>query len=110
MDNGSAVNILYWDTYQKIGLRRVNLIPSTFPLYGFTRDTVIPEGTIKLAVTLVEPPRTAAVMIDFLIVKIPSTFNRVLGRPLLKTLKAITSIHYLTMKFPTAARRGQVRE
>ena len=32
-----------------------------------------------------------------------------LGRPLLKALKAVTSIHYLTMKFPTAAGIVQVR-
>ena len=56
VDNKSAINILYWEAYQKIGLRRTNLIPMTFPLYGFTRDSVIPKGTIKLAVTLREPP------------------------------------------------------
>ena len=44
----------------------------------------------------------AIVMIDFLIVKCPSAFNGVLGRPLLKTLKAVTSIQCLTIKFPTA--------
>ena len=46
-------------------------------------------------------------MIDFLVVKCPSAFNGVLGRPLLKSLKAMTSIHCLTMKFPTAAGIGQ---
>ena len=48
-------------------------------------------------------------MINFLIVKCPSAFNGILGRPLLKALKAVTSIHYLIMKFPTAAGIGQVR-
>ena len=80
----------------------------TFPLYGFTGDSVIPKGTIMLAVTLGEPPRMETVMIEFLIVKCPSTFNEVLGIPLLKALKAITSIHYLTMKFPTTSGIGQV--
>ena len=57
VDSRSAINILYWDAYQKIGLRRSDLTPTTSPLYGFTGDSVIPEGTIKLAVTLGEPPR-----------------------------------------------------
>ena len=85
------------------------MTPMTSPLYGFTGDSVIPEGTIKLTVTLREPPQTVTVMIDLLTVKCPLAFNGVLGRPLLKALKAVTSIHYLIMKFPTAAEIGQVR-
>ena len=69
---------------------------------------MIPEGTIKLAVTLREPPRVATVVIDFLVVKYPSAFNGVLGRPLLKAFKAMTLIHCLTMKFLIAAGVGQV--
>ena len=56
VDNGSAVNILYWGAYQKTGLRRADLTPTTFHLYGFVRDSVILERTIKLVVTLGEPP------------------------------------------------------
>ena len=52
----------------------------------------------------------ATVMIEFLMVKCPSAFNGVLGKPLLKALKEVTSIHCQTIKFPTAAGIGQVRE
>ena len=48
-------------------------------------------------------------VIDFLVVKCPSTFNGVLGRLSLKALKAVTSIHYLTMKFLIAVRISQVQ-
>ena len=34
VDSGSIVSILYWDAYQKIGLRRADLTPTTSPLYG----------------------------------------------------------------------------
>ena len=51
----------------------------------------------------------AIVMIDFLLVKCQLAFNRVLYRPLLKALKAVMSIHSLTIKFPTAAGIGHVR-
>ena len=47
VDSESAVNILYWDDYQKTGLRRAD--PNDLS------SLVIPEGTIKLAVTLGEP-------------------------------------------------------
>ena len=81
----------------------------TFPLYRFTRDNVIPEGTIKLAVTLREPPQTTTMMIDFLVVKFPSTFDGILGGPLLKALKTMMSIHCLTIKFLTEIGIGHVR-
>ena len=81
----------------------------TSPLYGFIRDSAIPKGTIKLAITLGEPPQAVTVVINFHVVKCLSAFNGVLGRLLLKALKAVTSIHYLTMKLPTTARIGQVQ-
>ena len=102
------MNILYWDTYQKAGLRLIDFTLMT-SLLKVTGDSVIPEGTIKLAVTLGEPPWMATVMIDFLIIKCPSAFNGVLGRALLKALKAVTSIHCLIMKFPTIVGIGHVR-
>ena len=67
------------------------MTPMTSPLYEFIEDSVIPEGTIKLVVTLREPPRTTTVMINFLVVKCPSSFNGVLDRLLLKALKALMS-------------------
>ena len=65
---------------------------------------------MKLLITLGEAPQTATIVIDFLVLNYSSVFNGVLGRPLLRTLKPITSIHCLTMKFPTMAGMGQVRE
>ena len=82
---------------------------TTSPLYGFAEDSAIPDRTIKLAVTLREPSQTVTVMIDFLAVKCPSAFSGVLGRPLLRSLKVVTSIHCLTIKFPTTIGIDQVR-
>ena len=56
IDNGSAVNILYWSAYQKIELKQANLRQTTSPLYGFIGENVIPEETIELVVTLGEAP------------------------------------------------------
>ena len=68
VDSRSAVNVIYWDAYQKIGLRRADLTPMTSSSFGFPGVSVIPKGTIKLAITLGEPPRMAIVVIDFLVV------------------------------------------
>ena len=106
VDNGSAANILFWGTYQKTGLAKADFSPVTSPLYGFIWDHMIPKGTIKLAVTLGEHPQVSTMVIEFHVVDCPSAFNRVIGRPLLRILKAVTSIHCLTLKFPTAVGTG----
>ena len=69
--------------------------PTTSLLYRFTGDCVVPEGTIKLVVTLGEYPWVATIMTEFL-----AAFNRVLGRTLLRVL--------LTIKFPTIVGTGDV--
>ena len=46
---------------------------------------------------------------DFLVIDQPSAFNAILERSFLRELRAITSIHYLLMKFPTSYRVGKVK-
>ena len=102
IDNGSAVDIICLDVYMGMGIIESELSPTTSPFYGFTRDHVIPKGTIKLAMTVGEHPRVSMVMTKFLIVDCSSAFNGVIGRPLLKALKVVTSIYQFSMKFPIA--------
>ena len=77
------------------------------PLYGFTGNHVIFEGTIKLAVTLGEHTLVATTMTEFIAIDCPSAFNGVIGRPSLGALKMTTLVHCLMMKFPTVVKTGQ---
>ena len=52
VDNGSSVDILYYQAFQKIGLKVSNLKPSPNPVYAFTRDSVTPIGVISLPTIL----------------------------------------------------------
>ena len=101
VDDGSAVDILYLDAYKRMRLDENALSPSTSPLYRFTRDHVTPKDAAKLAMTVGEHPQTLTVIIDFLIINCPSIVNKIIGRPLFKALKAVTSIYHLTLKFST---------
>ena len=109
VDNGSSVDILYYQAFKRMGLKDSNLRPSLSPVYGFTGDFVIPVGMITLPLTVGEYPREFCIMTDFLVIDQPSTFNAVLGKPSLRALKAITSIYHLLMKFPTPNGVGKVR-
>ncbi|PON34879.1 hypothetical protein PanWU01x14_340680 [Parasponia andersonii] len=109
VDNGSAVDILYFDAFKKIGLNESDLKPAATPLYSFTGDSLMPMGMIELMVSIGTFPRVSLIMTQFLVVDCPSAFNAVLGRPTLRELRAVTSIYYLTMKFPTQHGVGEVR-
>ena len=108
-DHGSAVDIIYLDAYKRMRLIKSDLSPTTAHLYRFIKDHVIPKGMIKLAVTVGEYPRVSTVVIEFLVMDYSSAFNGVIGRSILKTLKVVTSIYHLTMKFLTAKGTEQVR-
>ena len=108
IDDGNAMDILYLNAYKRIGLTESTLGPTASPLYGFTRDHMIPKGTVKIAVMVGEHPRVSTVVVDFLVVDCPSAINGIIGRPLLKALKAVTSIYHLTMKFLTIKGTNEV--
>ncbi|KAF3452063.1 hypothetical protein FNV43_RR08159 [Rhamnella rubrinervis] len=101
VDNGSSVDILYWDAFKQMGIGKEKLDPASAPLFGFAGERVIPEGCITLPVTAGVPPTQATVMVKFLVVNRPSVYNMIIGRPFLNNLRAVTSTYHLVMKFPT---------
>ena len=109
VDNKSSIDILYFQAFERMGLKVSDLKPSLNLVYGFTGDSVIPLGVISLSMTLGEYPRQSCVMADFLVIDQPSAFNVVLGRPSLRELRAITNIHHLLMKFPTPQGVSEVK-
>ncbi|XP_010681846.2 uncharacterized protein LOC104896754 [Beta vulgaris subsp. vulgaris] len=50
VDGGSSANILFKETFAKMGFETTCLKPVSYPVIGFTGASVIPEGTVKLAV------------------------------------------------------------
>ena len=101
VDNGSSVDILYYQVFQKMGLKVSDLKPSPNPVYGFTGGSVTPMVIISLPMTMGDYPRQSCVMANFLVINQPSAFNAVLDIPSPRALKVITSIYHLLMKFPT---------
>ena len=56
VDNGSSVDILYFQAFEKMGLKVSNLKPSPNLVYDFTGVSVVPLGVISLPMTLGEYP------------------------------------------------------
>lgn len=78
------------------------------PLYGFTGNKVKVVGVIDLLVLLGSLPCQTWKDVKFHVVNAASSYNVILGRTMLSTLKAVTSIPHLKMKFPMKFRVGEV--
>ncbi|RDX71032.1 hypothetical protein CR513_49654, partial [Mucuna pruriens] len=48
VDQGSLVNILYWSTYMKMGLKPIDMEPCAGKLYGFAGEQVEIRGAVEL--------------------------------------------------------------
>ncbi|XP_043705563.1 uncharacterized protein LOC122655434 [Telopea speciosissima] len=109
VNNGSSVDILYYDAFEKMLLKPEMLKRVESPLYGFNGAPIQVEGSIELLVTVGIEPKLSMVMMNFLVVKVNSTHNGILGRPGHNTLQAVVSTPHLVIKFPTDHGVGECR-
>ncbi|KAK3003531.1 hypothetical protein RJ639_018380 [Escallonia herrerae] len=109
IDNGSSTEILFHDAFEKMNIPTDRLRKMEAPLYGFSNHPVAVEGIIALPVAIGTPPAQANLMLDFVVVKVPSAYNAILGRPALNRLQAVVSTYHLKMKFPTEHGIGEVK-
>ncbi|XP_057247518.1 uncharacterized protein LOC130589905 [Beta vulgaris subsp. vulgaris] len=88
---------LYKETFEKMGFDETCLKPVSYPVIGFTGASVVPEGTVKLAVKIGEGSRSKDLMVEFLVVDVPAAYNAIIGRPLIHDAQAVVSTYHLTM-------------
>lgn len=104
VDQGSSTDIMYFHTYERLGVPLSALNPFTNPLIGFAGTQTPVEGTFDTRLTLIgtgEPPRTSTIFATFVVVAAPSAYNAILGRPSLSAFRAVVSTAHLLMKFLT---------
>ncbi|XP_028087838.1 uncharacterized protein LOC114288517 [Camellia sinensis] len=98
IDQGSSIEIMYYDAFKQLKLRDTDLAPSTSPLVGFNSQPEWPLGKIIL------PVKAGSVVkqVEFWVLKVLSTYNLILGRRWLHAIKAVALTYHQVMRFPSA--------
>lgn len=105
VDNDAAVNILFMECFQKLGLKKNDLKPC-FSLQSFTQVEVKPAGMITLPVIVRHKTQRKTSIVDFYVVQTPFTYNIILGR---NWNRAICFTYNLVIQFLTEAGTGEVK-
>ena len=108
IDDGSALEVLIWKAFQGMGLDESQFRPAR-PIYGFANQPIRAKGVIILLVTIGQGEHIFTMMVDFLIVDQPSTYNAIIGRPLMKKTNMVTVVYCLTVKFLTPVGVGYIK-
>ncbi|XP_063935619.1 uncharacterized protein LOC135147089 [Daucus carota subsp. sativus] len=101
VDNGSSVNILAYSAYQRMKMADKDMMACYNELYGFTGNAVQIIGRVRLPITLGVEPLATTQVAEFMIVNEDISYNGILGRPIVRHMRIVTSIYHLSMKFPT---------
>nr|GFC69472.1 reverse transcriptase domain-containing protein [Tanacetum cinerariifolium] len=74
------------------------MTPAMTSVLGFIEEISWPLGQISLMVSLGDEEYSRRAMIDFMIVRSPSTYNGIIGRPRLKKVQAVPSTTHEMLK------------
>ncbi|GKU88859.1 hypothetical protein SLEP1_g3075 [Rubroshorea leprosula] len=101
VDTRSAPDIMYFHCFKSLGLDPALLQRYDGPIYGFNNQPVPVEGVLTMNVAFGSGRSYVTPSVRFLVVKMASSFNAVIGRPTLTAIRAVVSQSHLCMKSPT---------
>ncbi|KAL0340503.1 UNVERIFIED_CONTAM: hypothetical protein Sradi_4567100 [Sesamum radiatum] len=108
VDSGSSADIMFYDAYVQLGIDNAQLRKVNTSLTGFSGEMIEPLEEVMLPLSLGSLPKRSTKMVKFLVVKAPSAYNIILGRPSLNLFRAIASTFHMKLKFRTSVGVGEV--
>ena len=101
IDNGSSINILYWESATKMGITKNMLHPSGTTFHGIVPGVSYGTmGKCRIDVMFGTKQNCRTKNLEFEVVDLPSPYHALLGRPALAQFMASTHVGYLKMKMP----------
>ena len=101
MDGGSSINILYYETFRRMGLTDKSLKQSNIVFHGVVPGkSACPVGKIELEVAFGDEYDSRAEKLTFEVVKIKSPYHALFGRPAYAKFMARPCYVYLQLKMP----------
>lgn len=106
IDPRSTSKVMCYETFIKLGFNKSDLSPAPHPLFGFNTNSEYPLGKITLPVLA----GSRTVEVEFLVVKLPSPYNVIMGRTWLHIMKAVPSTYHQLVRFMTAHGIEEIRD
>ncbi|XP_028051290.1 uncharacterized protein LOC114255955 [Camellia sinensis] len=97
VDQGSTSKIMYYKTFLKLSLKDADLMPTDYPLFTFNAKPEYPMGKIVLLVHV----GTKTLEVEFLVVKLSSPYNMVMGQTWLHAMKVLPSTYHKLFRYLT---------
>ena len=111
MDGGSSINILYYETFRRMGLTHKQLQKSSTVFHGIVPGkSARPIGKIYLEMTFGTLENFRSEIIPFEVVKLESPYHTILGRPADARFMARPCYVYLKLKMSVHADQSRLRE
>ncbi|GKB48662.1 reverse transcriptase domain-containing protein [Tanacetum coccineum] len=101
VDGGSLIEFLYEHCFNRLWPKiKSQLVPSTTSLTSFSRETIWSLGQLRLLVTIGDAEHFTKAWMNFMIVRSPSPYNGIIGRPGIREIQAVPSTAHGMLKFP----------
>lgn len=101
IDGGASADILYEHCFKRLKPEIQNqLIPAATSLTGFTGEKIWPIGQLRLLIVVGDEQHSTATWINFMVIKSPSPYNGIIGRPGISSMRAVPSTAHGMLKFP----------
>ncbi|KAK8508687.1 hypothetical protein V6N13_116198 [Hibiscus sabdariffa] len=75
-------------------------------VHGFSNQPIAVKGNIHLLVIMGDDDKNVTQMVNFLVIDRMSSYNAIIGRPLMRKAKMIMATYYLYVKFRTPMGEG----
>nr|GEY98444.1 reverse transcriptase domain-containing protein [Tanacetum cinerariifolium] len=81
-------------------IHRAKWFPATTSLTGFSGETILPLGQLRLLVIIGNSNHSTRAWMNFMIVRSLSLYNGIIGRPGIRAIQAVPSTVHGMLKFP----------